>query len=445
MSKTGRAASLPGPRPLFAPHLAMRPTMTAARRAPLALIALIMLAAGCGPRPEPTPGLSKRIDAALIRGVGFLASRRDAGGLWRSDVYGSFKDPSALTPLVLNALEAANPSTNSEERGLDFLTNLTRPDGNQNGLTYPLYTAALTVNLLSAPLRAAHAKARPTWTDDLASRQLDEKLGWQPSDLEFGGWGYAKDLPRKPAAGLHVLPGTESNLSATTFALEALRQTGAGNDVFRKARVFLDRCQNHSAEDHSEEAPFNDGGFYFIPNDSVRNKAGSAGKDAAGRERYASYGSATADGIRSLIACGVPETDPRLLAARRWLDRFFRADTHPGAYAADREINREAVYFYYTFSVSRALRSTGDDLIRREQLAEALLSRQGPDGAWVNSAVAVREDDPLVATSFAVLALAACRDALSTAAGASSRLGLEVGVPASAGSARLKTKLPPGN
>ena len=119
---------------------------------------------------------------------------------------------------------------------------------------------------------------------------------------------------------------------------------------------------------------------------------------------------ATADGIRALRACGVSEADPRLQAARGWLESSFRADSHPGDYVGDREVNREALYYYYAYSVSRALRSEGDDLGRREKLAEALLARQGADGAWSNSAVAVREDDPLVATSFAVLALAACRN-----------------------------------
>ena len=38
-------------------------------------------------------------------------------------------------------------------------------------------------------------------------------------------------------------------------------------------------------------SPFDDGGFFFIPNDSVRNKAGITGKDTTGRDRYASYGS----------------------------------------------------------------------------------------------------------------------------------------------------------
>lgn len=382
------------------------PTMHRARITGV-LLAIAILAAGCGTHAETGMPLSKRIDAAIERGAAFLSSRRDADGLWRSDVYGTFKDPSALSPLVWNAVEAAKSPADNDERVLNYLVGMVHP-AQEQPLAYPLYTAAFAVSLLGKPHRVAHSRAREAWAHDLAQRQLDEKLGWQPTDVEYGGWGYAKELPRKPEPGLQVLPGTESNLSATTFALEALRQVGAGDDVFRKARRFLERCQNFC--DGDKASPFDDGGFFFIPNDSVRNKAGVAGKDASGRARYASYGSATADGIRALEACGVAKTDPHLQAARRWLDLAFQAGTHPGGYANDREVNREAVYYYYAFSVSRALRHEGEDLRRRELLAHALLRRQNADGSWINSAVAVREDDPLVATAFAVLALCACRD-----------------------------------
>jgi hypothetical protein len=391
--------------------------MSRVRLTHFAALSIVMLAVGCGARHEPVPPMSKRIDEALDRGVKFLISRQDADGLWRSDVYGSFKEPSALTPLVASALDAARTATDTDERAANFLAGLIRTDSatdtQTSGLGYPLYTAAFSIQLLSTPSRRAHEKSRAAWAADLVKRQLDEKLGWQPSDPEYGGWGYAKELPRKPASGLRVLPGTESNLSATTFALEALSHLEVQSDVLRKARMFVERCQNYSREEISYSSSFDDGGFFFIANDPVRNKAGVAGNDATGRDRYASYGSTTADGIRALRACGVSEADPRLRAARTWLERFFRPDSHPGSYAGDREVNREALYYYYAYSVSRALRSEGDDLRRRENLVEALVARQGANGAWLNSAVAVREDDPLVATSFAVLALAACRDGMN--------------------------------
>ena len=42
----------------------------------------------------------------------------------------------------------------------------------------------------------------------------------------------------------------------------------------------------------------------------------------------------------------------------------------------------------------------------RDQLTGALIKTQGTNGSWQNPAGEMRENDPLVATSFALLALA---------------------------------------
>jgi len=169
------------------------------------------------------------------------------------------------------------------------------------------------------------------------------------------------------------------------------------------------------------EGVFDDGGFFFIYDDAVRNKAGTAGKDRNGRERFSSYGSTTADGLRSLLACGLPRDRPRVQAARAWLEKNFHPPIHPGRYAKDREINRQAVYFYYSASLAKAFHLMNPKFEIRnskngragvswaEEIADDFLNRQQPDGSWINSAVAVREDDPIVATCLAAQALAACR------------------------------------
>ena len=245
---------------------------------------------------------------------------------------------------------------------------------------------------------------------------MTEELGWQPADKQYGGWGYSHQVPRKPQPGEPLLPLTESNLSATTFALEALQAAGCSpNDpVFRKALVFVERCQNFSNNVSQQDRTFDDGGFFFIYDDAVRNKAGSSGKDRYGRDRFASYGSTTADGLRSLLACGLSLDHPRVLAAYWWLEKNFHPPVHPGQYAKDREMNRQAVYFYYSLSLAKAFHLTNPKFENRnsnwaEELAEDLLSRQQSDGSWINSAVAVREDDPIVATCLAAQALALCR------------------------------------
>src|SRR5207302_11003769 len=134
-------------------------------------------------------------------------------------------------------------------------------------------------------------------------------------------------------------PLVESNLSATIFGIGALVTANVPRDdpAYAKALAFIRRCQNYSDDPTKADPQFDDGGFFFIPNDAAKNKAGIAGTDRFGRVRYHSYGSMTSDGIRALIQCGLPRSDPRVLHAYLWLEENFRADHHPGTGARDRE------------------------------------------------------------------------------------------------------------
>jgi hypothetical protein len=405
-----------------------------------ALLISITLVAGCVAHeaeslpvaaPTSAPGIDtnplspQAVEAALDRASAYLLSKQDADGAWRSEIYGTFKDGPSYTPLILEALLAVPPSEKTKaavKRAAAYLAGLTKPDGTvapPAPLINPVYTGSLAIVVFSILDERQHDQARDAWIAYLKARQLTEQLGWEKADKPYGGWGYSTLLPRKPKMGEGAPPLTESNLSATLFAVRALRAAGVKADdaIFAKALIFIDRCQNWRDDAKVREAKFDDGGFFFIYDDPVRNKAGVAGKDATGADRYNSYGSVTADGIRAMLHCGRAKDHPRVQAARAWLEKHFRADSHPGHYSPPTERNREAVYFYYTASVALALRELDVDKLRtetgeiawREALTAALLKRQTKDGTWINDLNAVREDDPLLATSFAVLALRALR------------------------------------
>jgi squalene-hopene/tetraprenyl-beta-curcumene cyclase len=297
------------------------------------------------------------------------------------------------------------------------------------GFDFSLYTAALTVLALTRLHEARrplfpdkvdthYLVQRDAWLKYLRERQLTEELGWKPEDREYGGWGYCRTIPRKAKAGELIPPLLESNLSATTFALAALKaaEVPADDPAWHKALTFVKRCQNWNDEEKQRDEKFDDGGFFFIYDDPVRNKAGVAGKDQGGRERYYSYGSTTADGLRCLVLCCEKDDSPRVQAARKWLRNKFEATTVPGTYDPKRELDREGTYFYYAASMARApldqfLIENKKKLLRMwiEALGDALLEQQRPDGSWANPAHAYREDEPLVATPFAMLALAEAR------------------------------------
>ena len=401
----------------------------------LLVIPGLLVVPGCAkvhsgpPQDSEAVWQEERWDGALVAAARFLIDHQDADGAWRSDTYGVFKDGPSLTPLVLETLLGL-PSTEQTKtacrKGAEYLAGLVRADGTidegPRGLSYPVYTAAYSVRALSHSRMAElgdFRTARDAWLRYLRQRQLAEDLGWQPVDKQYGGWGYSSQIPRKPRVGEPTPPLTESNLSATMCALEALQAAGCSDDApaFRKALVFVQHCQNFSDNTSRQDPAFDDGGFFFIYDDPVRNKAGLAGKDRNGRERFASYGSATADGLRALLACGLPGDHPGVQAAWSWLETHFDLSFHPGKYAADREMNRQAVYFYYSLSLAKALRTLAPINVDRQtrrldwrkELAETMVTLQSPDGSWTNKIVLVREDDPLVATCFATQTITVCR------------------------------------
>jgi len=243
-------------------------------------------------------------------------------------------------------------------------------------VTYPVYFAADALRLGEDVEIPDRKKWLSDWQTYLTKLQLTPAHGWDPSDPQTGGWSYAKSAPIKPAKGVPSSPLADPNISATVAALDAL--------------------------------------FHFMLDDFVRNKAG--GKAIAGNEsvparnKFASYGSATCDGLRALLRCGLPVTDQRVQCAASWLKSNFSSTSHPGDYAADREYTRESVFYYYCSSLTRTIHQFPKLKLPTDwshQIAKTLLERQQSDGSWTNPAVDVREDDPLVATPLAIEALLA--------------------------------------
>jgi squalene-hopene/tetraprenyl-beta-curcumene cyclase len=386
--------------------------------------ALAILLFACAANAEaPAGGNSdQRIEAALVRGAKYLVSKQSPDGAWRSETYGAMRDGPSLTPLVMSALLFL-PQGGAEgqvvlSKGASYLAGFVGDDGRlkvqDRDLLFPVYTAASASRVLVLMDRSPrNVRAQQAWLAYLRGRQLNESLGWQPADSEYGGWGYALDLPRKPAPGKLKELRHESNLAATVFALAALRsaKTPAGDPAFAQALAFVKRCQNFSDDPAAADPKFDDGGFFFIPGDAAQNKAGAAGTDRFGHVRFHSYGTMTADGLRALLRCGLNEDHPRVVAARNWLTRNFQATHNPGAFSADREVLQDATWYYWTWAAFLAVhlqrfQTRNGPVAWPEAFAGSLLGQQRPDGSWTNRFTDAKEDDPLVATSWATAALA---------------------------------------
>ena len=362
----------------------------------------------------------ERIDRALAAGVRYLLPLQGADGSWRSTAYGAFKDGYSQTPFVLSALLFAprSPALDAAyRRGVDFVATLGGPDDLPLG--YPVYSLAGAALVLSVDHNLRYERERDRLLARLAGRQLVERLGWSPGDLPYGGWGYWLGPPAKPPPEAPPEMLLSSNLSSTLYALGALAlgEVDLDEPAYEKALVFVERCQNYSDDPVLAEPRFDDGSFFFTPSNEVQNKAMAAGKDRLGRVRYRGYGSMTADGLRALIRLGLPRYHPRVKAAAAWLSKHLTFDRASGPYPPIRQVQRDSVYYYYVWTTAHALVVLGRPKVMTVRgevewapaLAAAVLARQREDGSWANPHTDMREDDPLVATPFAMAALAICR------------------------------------
>lgn len=359
------------------------------------------------------------IDAALSRGGRFLAARQRADGAIPSETYAALGDGWSLTPLAVLALRMAAPDgapgapgtaapepiAAAYQRGVDFVATLAGPGGTLRAapeVAYPLYSYAIGALVLGAPDNRRHRAAHARLLEGLRGLQVSERTGWRPTEVSFGGWGYSSRPPvRTGGSSTFEDEAFAANLSATLLATAALTLGGvpAGDPALAAARGFVERCQNTDT----------DGGFFFSPAGGDANKAG-----ALPGGRFRSYGSMTADGVRALLRLGRAPEDPRVAAAIAYLDRRFDAAQNPGDFPDIAEVRRASAYYYWTWSIAHVARHLG----RRnwaEALSAELLRRQAPDGSWRNPSSEMREDDPIIATSFAVAALALSRSVLATA------------------------------
>ena len=300
----------------------------------------------------------------LRKAAQYLWSRQAEDGGWHSQAYGLLRSGQSLTPFVLDALlDTPGQPAGAVDRAIAFIKKNTNAEGalgvmDSAAVDYPNYATGLAVRAL---VRAKSAGWQ-TMVAYLRAQQFSEAGGWRRADPCYGAWGMGGVRLKAPNAG-HV------DLAMTRYVLEGLAACIPASDpAMQKALIYIERCQNP------------DGGFFFSTVNPEINKAGE----------HRSYGSTTADGVLALRAAGVPENDDRVVRARKWLRDHHQIDRVPG-FEGPREEWSLGLRFYYAAAVTRAV----------PELA-VLLPPQRPDGSFRNSSNLVKEDDPLIATAFAI-------------------------------------------
>jgi hypothetical protein len=300
----------------------------------------------------------------------------------------------ALTPFVLDALlrvpEDVYPQPRAQvDRALAFLREHTAASGalglaDRDFPDYPNYATALAVVAIARAKRDGWQQQIAPMVVYLRGQQFTEQNGWHRDDRVYGAWGMGGGRRTPPDTG-HV------DLSMTRYVLDALRAGGVALDdaAFPAARIFVERCQNFDGDD---------GGFFFSTTEVDTNKAGQVG------DRFRSYGTTTADGILALLATGHAATDARVVAATRWLTGHHHGMAVPGFVGEAYQRWPNGLAFYYAAASTQAFRAVQADM--GDAVPESLRRTQRRDGSWSNPENLVKEDDPLIATPFAVIALA---------------------------------------
>jgi hypothetical protein len=366
-----------------------------------------VLAAACGGAP------TARQDAATAaaRALEFLFAHQQDDGGFRSDVHGVLKPGYSLAATVLlvcallpEPLRA--PHRDGIARALRFLENATDREGaiglGGEVVDYPCYTSAHYLHALVRLRPPGSAERIAQQIARLRRLQLDEDEGWQPSDFAYGAFGFGVRSEPRPLGAELV------DVSLVASVVEALRAAGVGaaDPVIVRARAFVARCQRL----RSEADPGGDGGFFFTPEPDFRASKAGLEKGADGVERPRTYGTATGDGIRALLLCGAGAADPGLAAARAWLERHLDFEHVPGLPRDAAPPVEPALRFYWWATLARTLRALGWPGGWREQLVAAVAKHQRADGGFAGFSDLMKEDDPVVATCLALLALGAAME-----------------------------------
>lgn len=343
-------------------------------------VGLVVVAlAGLSGAPASAPSdLRADVKEAIDRGLKWLRTQQQDDGSWEH-----YPGITALAALAYSrSPRQYRPGDGPFVRKpLDYLAGLQKADGGIYDKDLPAYNTSVAILALKESGDPKYADAIRKARDFLVKLQADETEGYAARDKFYGGIGYGSS--ERP------------DLSNLQMALEALQASELPSDdpAWKKAIVFLQRCQNRS-ESNDQAWSANDGGFVYYPGFS----------EASGTT---SYGSMTYAGLKSFLHAQVGPDDPRVKAAVHWIEQHYTVDENPGMGA------QGLYYSYHTFG--KALKTLGAKTVKdkdgREHdwyadLARKLLSLQKQDGYWINEKSGRWwEDKPVLATAYAILAL----------------------------------------
>ena len=364
--------------------------MSATQALPTALVGLLLIAPAANAGPDPAEW-----KASVDKAYAYLKSRQGTDGSIAPRLGGPGVTALAVAGLLTCGYPATDPVV---AKGLEFLEKNVQKDGG----VYDKMLANYTTSLGVMAFKEANASGKydaiiANATKFLKALQFGD--GLTADDVKYGGAGY--DGKSRP------------DTSNTQFFMEALILGGASqtDPAVKKALAFLSRAQNLPGEFNDQgfatKATDDDkGGFVYNHLDADADK--NPKKTPQGGLR--SEGGMTYAGLKSFLYAGVGKDDPRVKAAIGWVKRHYTLAENPGM--------GQAGLFYYFHTFAKAMAALGEDDFEdakgvkhdwKKELFTTLKAKQSADGSWKNENRQFLEDNPDLATTFAVLALGYCK------------------------------------
>jgi squalene-hopene/tetraprenyl-beta-curcumene cyclase len=362
-------------------------------------------AAQDGPILKDPKNLSLRneVQLAIDRGLAFLKSQQKEDGSW------SNPEHPALTALPVIAFQRAPGGANIKNppdflrKSYDFIRSNAKPDGGIYAKGLSNYNTAVTMTAL---LLTGEPKDEPVI--EAARKFVAGQQATNMAKAELnGGFGYGP-TGASPKRQHPDLDNTLISLEALR-AYEAMRpraELASLKDLnWKAASDFISRCQNLTAtnkEAWASDDTANIGGFIYYPGFS------NAGEQelGEGKKAWRSYGTMTYAGMLSLLYADVKKDDVRVKAAIDWLAKHYTLEENPGM--------EKQGYYYYLHLAAKGLAAAGVNELQtaggkkvdwKREIATKLLSLQQGDGRWANDVGRWMETDPVLVTSYGVLAL----------------------------------------
>ncbi|MEM9663190.1 MAG: prenyltransferase/squalene oxidase repeat-containing protein [Planctomycetota bacterium] len=369
----------------------------------------------------------EKLEQFTDRAIEYLRSQQGDTGGWAVPPQGPVFPAItglAITGILLDpAIDTTDPDVLD---GIEFMLGYRQPDGGIYDRILASYNTAICVSALALArdeLPEADVAIEPAvsflrelqWgsTANVPAALQDEVDAVDRSHPFFGGVGYGRS-------------GRPDNSNLTLW-LQALKDAGVPGDdpAVQRALIFLERTQMlGSVNDMPYGEGSTQGGFIYSTSPTGNEADLGIGESKAGEiretlsdgttaSRFRAYGSMTYAGFKSYAYAQLTEDDPRVAAAMRWMAANYTLDENPG-------IGTDG-YYYYLLVFGRALGARGLLILPTDagnadwttDLADKLLELQQPDGSVRSVDDRWMEDNPVLITSYALIAAQNARQTLA--------------------------------